>query len=208
MSIRIKFPPENEIYTNSITFNMAVLLFMIAGPLLSLEFRFVNACQSLFPLLTSNMTIDSNLSPCRIPYDECRCSVLSNRSGLTTECLMDVEAMIGHILPLVIYALQLYLIYKLVSVTGKYSHILTDIFWIIALVVFVIIAIAVHGSSCFHFYSVLIICSTSILLVALVFYLFGRVRDQHLSPTIHTYRDQRLTTTNHESECVITITLF
>jgi hypothetical protein len=209
MSIQIKFPAENETYDRSSAVNMAMLLIVIASPLPLFEFRFFNACQLLFPLPTPNMTVDSNRSDCSIPYDQCRCSVSSNRSGFTRECITDVEAMAGHILPLVVYAQELYLFYNLVSFTGKYSHIFTDIFWIIALVIFVILAIAVHGSSCFHYYTIFIMSTTGLSLAMVPLYLFCRVRDQYLLRAGHdTDPDQRLTTDNHEHDITITITVF
>jgi hypothetical protein len=209
MSIQFKFPPENETYDKSSAVNMAMLIFLTAGFLPLLEIRFTNICQSSFPLSTHNVTVDSNLSGCSIPYDQCRCSVLSNRSGFTKECIPDVEAMAGHIVPLVIYAQVLYLFYKLVSFTGKYRHIFTDIFWIIALVIFVILAIAVHGSSCFHYNTVLIMSATGGSLAMVPFCLYAHIRDQYLLRAGRdTNPDQRLTTNNHEHDITITFTLF
>jgi hypothetical protein len=209
MSIQIKFPPENETYDTATAVNMVFLIVLIAGPLPILEFRFRNACQSLFPFSTHNMTVDSNISDCSIPYDQCRCSVLSNRSGFRAKCITDVEAMAGHILPLIVYAQVLYLFYNLVSFTGKYRHIFTDIFWIIALVIFVILAIAVHGGSCFHYYTIFIMSVTGLSLAMVPLYLFCRVRDQYLLRARRdTDPDQRLTTNNHEHDITITFTLF
>lgn len=210
MSIQIKFPPENETYDASSAVNMAILLIMTAGALPFLEFRFREACQLLFPLSTHNMTVDSNISICSIPYDQCRCSIPLNRSSsFTKECITDVEAMVGHVLPLVVYAEVLYLFYNLVSFTGKHRHIFTDIFWAIALVIFVTLAIAVHGSSCFHYYTIFITSTTGTLLAMVPLYLFSRIRNQHLSRARHnTNPGQQLTTNNHPDDITITFTLF
>ena len=210
MSIQIKFPPENEIYNASSAVNMAMLIILIASPLPILEFRFRNACELFFSLPTHNRTVDSNVSGCSIPYDQCRCSFSSNRSsGFTKECITDAEAMAGHVLPLVVYAEVLYLFYNLVSFTGKYRHIFTDIFWIIALVIFVILAVAVHGSSCLHYYTIFIISTISVLLAFVPFHLYCRVRDQYLLRARHdANQDQRLTTDDHEHDITITCTFF
>jgi hypothetical protein len=117
--------------------------------------------------------------------------------------------MAADISPLVLYLLQLYIIYVLFSFTGKYSHILTDIFWVVALVVFVIIAIATHGSSCLHFNTIFIVSVTGFPLAYLPIYLFCRLRDEYLLRERHnTYRDQTLTTSNNENDITITFTFF
>lgn len=209
MSIQIKFPPGNERYDASSAVSMAVLLIFIASPLVLLEFRIRNACELSFSLLGHNKTIDRKLFDCSISYDQCRCAGSSNKFGLREECITDVEAMAGHVLPLIIYGQALYLFYNLVSFTGKYRHILTDIFWIIALVIFVIIAIAVHGSSCSQYYTAFIISITGVLLGMVPLYLFCRVKDQYmLRATGNTNPDQRPSTDNSEHDLTITFTLF
>jgi hypothetical protein len=127
-------------------------------------------------------------------------------SDSSMKCITDVEAMTGHILPLVAYALQIYLISQLFSFTGKYSHILTDIFWVVALLVFIMIAIAFHGSGCLYLYTWFIMCLTDFLLFALVFYLLSCSDRQHISCENHnTYRNQGLPTNNQDRETTITI---
>lgn len=176
---------------------MALFLILTAKPLLILELRFRNVCELNFPSSTNNITVDNKVSGCSIPYDQCRCAGALGRFRFREKCISDGEAIAGHVMPLIIYAQALYLCYKLVSFTGKYRHILTDMFWIIALLIFTMIAIAVHGSSCFYYYTATIISIVGVLLGVVLFCLFVRGTNQYqLRATLNTNLDQRLTTDN------------
>lgn len=170
MGIKFKFQFGNSVYADRHAISLAVMVFVTSVGLMWLNIRFQMSRESIFPSSRHNGTLSSILLQCSIPYDECRCSVLSNKFNSSIKCITDVEAMIGHILPLVPYALQLYLLQKLFSFTGNYSHILTDIFWLVALFVLVIIAICVHGSSCLYYYTSFIIFLTSTFWYAFFFY--------------------------------------
>lgn len=209
MFIQIRFPPEHETLKGSTAIAVAILLGMLITTLPIFKFRFLNSCAAIYPLSTNNMTFDNKTWRCSIPYDDCRCSILSNRTDITGVCLTELETITGHICPLIIYVLQMYLIYNLVSFKGKYGHIFADICWIIALVIFIIIAIAAHGSDCFHYRMVLIISATGICLMQLPTYLSFRVREQYrLRERFYTSPDQQLTTSNHEQDITLEITLF
>jgi len=134
--------------------------------------------------------------------------MISNKSDKSIKCIPDIQAMTGHILPLLSYALQLYVISKLFYFTGNYSHILTDIFWIIALFVFVIIAIGVHGSSCLHSNTSFTIASTGLLQVGFVMLLVKRSHSRNTSHENHnTNRHQRVITNNQDNTTTITNTI-
>jgi hypothetical protein len=135
--------------------------------------------------------------------------VLSNKSDESIKCITDTAAMAGRLLPLVSYALQIYGISTLFSFTGYYSQLLTDIFWIIALFIFVVIAIGVHGSSCLHFYTSFIITAIGILMTCFLMYL---VKRSHGHNSVYerrkTYRHERVVVTNNqERKTTITITV-
>ena len=117
-------------------------------------------------------------------------------------------AMIGHVLPLVLYVLQLYFIYEFVSFTGKYKHILTDISRIIALFVFIVIAIGVHGSSCLHRDTTFGIQMIGTLISGSVMLLFVYDQQRHHSQASHhTSRNQRVVLNDRHPETTITITV-
>ncbi len=193
MVIKIKFPLDNNSYTDARLPSLALFVFLMSFGTMYLDVQAMNSRRSIFLSSQPNMTlVDSRLLR-NIPYDDCRCSVLSNQSNNSIKCVDDIQAMAAHILPLVSYLLQLYLIYELFSFTGNYSHILTDIFWIVALFVFVIIGIGVHGSSRLHSYTTSVICMTGMVTFGFVTSLVifsGRHYPSCQRRNI--YRDQRL----------------
>ena len=142
---------------------------------------FVKSRGSLFHSATHNMTKIKKFFLCKIPFDDCRCSVLSKTADKSMDCITDTQAMAGHVLPLLSYVLQLYLIYKLVSITGKYSYILTEVFWVTALFIFVIITVAIQGGSCLHFYTDVTISFTGYVISWSVVFLWLKA-DRHGSP--------------------------
>lgn len=209
MSIRIKYPPEYKTILDVNTCSLAFILLLAVVGTQTLENIFLDSRILLFPSATHNITNVNNLVLCKIPFDECRCSVLSNKSDKSIKCITDTQAMAGHILPLLLYVLQLYFIYKLVSITGKYSYILTDIFWIIVLFIFVVIAIDVQGSSCLHLYTDIVVSFTGYLVGCFVLLLWAYsfspdspCRRRDIS------RSEILALPYHEREMPVIITLF
>jgi len=70
-------------------------------------------------LRMSNVTLVKANLYCDIPYDNCRCSVIS-----TKYCLTNKHLKIGRILPLVLIVLEVYLIRELVSLSGDHINVL------------------------------------------------------------------------------------
>jgi hypothetical protein len=96
-----------------------------------------------------------------IPYDEYLYSVTSNKSDNLILCILDIQTLGGHILPALLFVLQVYPIYKLFSLTANCSHLLKNLFRVIALLIFVIIAIAAQESYTYlYFYTSYIVCSS------------------------------------------------
>jgi hypothetical protein len=206
MNIKIKFRFGKNGYADR---RAVILTFIVAFTslmMMHLENLFQNSRESIFPSSKPDETLSSILLQCTIPYDECRCSVLSNRSDSSIKCITDVEAMTGHVLPLVLYALQLYLIREFFSFKGSYGFIFTDIFRITAFGVFVTIATMAHGSSCPHFYTCVTICSTGICLSGFIFYKIFHPDRKYFSHKIRDIsQDQRLVIKNQNRETTITI---
>ncbi len=206
MSIKIKFRFGNNIYADRCTISLAVILLVTSLGLMYLNSQFKHSRESIFPSSRPNGTLHSALFQCSIPYDQCRCSVLPNKSASSVKCLTDGMAMAGHIWPLVPYALQLYLLHKFFSFTGKYSHILTDIFWVAALFVLVIIAIFVYGSSCLYFYTCVMIFITSGFLYGFVFHHLSQSKRKSSSRQGHnTYRNRTIGKNNDDRKITITV---
>ena len=198
MSTRIIFSSNHE--NDKINGNLVFLSYigmLIGFKLTILGQQFLAARQSFFPLSSNNTTTTSKYYRCEIPFDDCRCSMMSNKSDTTMKCITDGQAISAHIMPLISYVIQLFIIYRCVSITGKYSRILTDLFWIITLVVFVVIGIAVHGSGCAHNKTVTVLGLSSVLIAGTFFVAFCySLHEQQLYVRQNPSRDQRLETIN------------
>jgi hypothetical protein len=114
--------------------------------------------------------------------------------------------MAGHVLPLVIYILTLYLIREFFSFKGNYAFIFTDIYRLTTFGVLAEITITTHESSCAHFYTSAIICSTGICLSGFIFYRLFHTNRKGFSRKIRDISgDQRFLKKNQNSETMIII---
>lgn len=177
MHIKTKFPDHNRSYTfTRICFLMT--FFMCSSYMTTLIDRdYYRSRASLYQSSGGNVTLPRFGNLCHIPFDNCRCSLMTNTTNSTVECISDVLATAGHILPLVSYILQIYTISILFSFTGYRSELFTDMFWVITLVAFIIIAIVVRGSSCLQCYSSLGINISGLLLTLFLLRLVKRAHD-------------------------------
>jgi len=150
---------------------------------------------------TPNATNDEIYSSCNISYDDSRCSLQPTNYNNSKVCLTDVDAMAGHILPLVLFVMEVCLIQDLFVLSGKYSHILVNILWLVFFFTFIIIAIAVHGGTCYHLNATYIISIVGCLLGGFVLHLFlpsnkHRFPDEnHIAP-----ENTTVPITNHDPE--------
>lgn len=206
MYIEIKYRFGANSYIDGRTISLAFIVLFTSFFLLYLGNLFQSSRESIFPLAKSNQTFSNILFQCRTPYDQCRCSILSNKTNRSMKCITDAEAMTGHILPLVSYVLQFYLIHEFFSFTRDYSCSLSELSEVIAFIVFITIGISVHGSSCSHFYTCMVISITGMFLSGFVFsQLFDRQYQYILCKIYDTFQDQRLSTKKGNREIRITI---
>lgn len=206
MHIKIKFQFGKNGYADQRVLILTLIVTSTSLMMIHLLNLFQNSRESIFSSFKPDETFSSMFLQCSIPYDGCRCSVLSNRTDNSIKCITDVEAMTGHVLPLVSYALQLYLIREFFSFKGSYGFIFTDIFRITAFGSFALIATTVQGSSCSHFYTCMIICSIGICLSGFIFYqLFHTDRKYFLRKIRDISEYQRLVIKNENREASIII---
>ena len=208
MKIEIKLPRNSNSYKDARLLFLPIILAAICCGTVTFNLHIQKCRESLFPLSSRNMIYANITAHCFVPFDECRCSILSHKLNTSTKCITDATVMSGHILPLISYASQLYIIFKFSSLKGIHSHILTDIFWVIALFAFIVAAIGVHGSSCLHFATDAIILTASVLLCIFLIVLLSFRHSQNSShETDNTSRDQRVVITKNDREIVITVNL-
>lgn len=151
MFIKMTYPCGIKNVPDQLITLQSIIVMGFSFIILSFNDQVNNCRERIFSLSSTNMTANANFLKCNIAHEECRCSIISNKSHTTIECITDIQVMIAPILPLVSYVLQLYVIYKVFSFTGRYSHIFRDICWTIALFLFIIIAIGVRGSTCLFY---------------------------------------------------------
>ena len=209
MNIETKFPHHPRCYIVARLAFLSIVVFFLSHASLFLEMNIQASCNPLSSFSSQNMTHVNYLNTCIIPYDDCRCSVLSNKSNESIKCITDTAAIATRLLPLVSYILQIYGISTIFSFMGYYRNLLTDIFWLVALFIFVIIAICVYGSTCLHYYTSLAVALIG-LSVGLYFIYLIKLSHKH-KPVYEMrkiYRHEReVITNNQEHKTKITITI-
>jgi len=136
---------------------------------------------------------------CSTPYDDNRCSVQLISNNHSENCLTDIEAMTGHILPLVSFVMQVCLIRELFVLRGNYSHILVNILWLVSLFTFIIVIVAAHGSTCYNVYAIGITFLTGCLLGGYVGYLMIRGARKYAFYENHIiFEEETVVATSHD----------
>jgi hypothetical protein len=99
-----------------------------------------------------NVTHISSLLYCDLPYDDCLCSVLSNKSNISEKCITYVQLEGSRILPFISFFAQICLIRELFSLSGNYRRVIIYVLWIVSILIFVGIKIGIYWSACYHVY--------------------------------------------------------
>ena len=148
MLIKVKRIFYKNNYSDSrISMYAAIVLIICVGRPIHIMYQ--NISNSTDSSDIANVTIAARIriSVCNTSPVNCRCSDSSNSS---IQCVPDIEMMVTHVLPLVIYVLELYFVYQMFSFTGNYKHMLTDIFWAASMFIFIYLLIDIHGTSLLH----------------------------------------------------------
>lgn len=160
----------------------AGILFLFAYLTFESQNRLDNSHESIFHSPMFNATSFKIGFFCGIPYDDCRCSVQSKKNEHFEYCLTDNFLMGSRILPLLSFAVQVWVIRDLFSFSGKYVHFLVYILWITSAFFFVIIANGIYSNGCFHRYINAFLCCTDILVFSLMCYDVANSKDIDRSP--------------------------
>ena len=115
--------------------------------------------ESVLKLRMPNVTSDETKLYCGIPYDDCRCSVVSVKY-----CLTHTQLKFSRIVPLVLFILQIYLAQELFSLSGDHKHLLICALWITSMFVFIGIVALIYRNSCCYVDTVRTLCCTGYLL--------------------------------------------
>ena len=121
------------------------------------------------------MTIHTSRSMIDVTIDEYKCIIV--KKGVYG--FPKVAQVAAFVSALISYILQLYMIHKLFSITGKHNYILTDLFWVTALFIFVVTTVGIQGSSCLHLYTDTVVSVTGYFIFGYVMLLFCSDDLQH-----------------------------
>jgi hypothetical protein len=116
--------------------------------------------KSVYLSWMSNVTSDLY---CGIPYDDCRCFLVS-----TEDCLSNRQVKTARILPLVLFVLEILLIGELFSLNGSYKYFFVYLLWITSMFVFISVVVIVHRKFCYYSNMALILCCTGCSLFSVV----------------------------------------
>jgi hypothetical protein len=125
---------------------------LICFTLIAFEHRRLldNAHDAILHSPISNVTSFKMGIFCGIPYEDCLCSVQSNKNEHSEDCLTDDFLMGSRSFVLISYILQVCLLRDLISFNGKYARFLVNILWITSVFIFIIIANGIYQGSCFQ----------------------------------------------------------
>jgi len=107
-----------------------------------------------------NMTHISPFLYCELPYDDCLCSILSNKSHISEKCITRIQLVGSRVLPFISFFLQICLVRELFSLSGDHRHVIIYALWIVSVFIFVGMTIGIHWSACYHVYITAALYST------------------------------------------------
>jgi hypothetical protein len=99
-----------------------------------------------------NVTHISPFLYCDLPYDDCLCSILSNKSHSSEKCITHIQLVGSRILPFISFFLQICLVRELFSLSGDHRRVIIYALWIVPLFIFVGMIIGIYWSACYHVY--------------------------------------------------------
>ena len=119
--------------------------------------------RSVFMVRMSNVTpVEIDLYS-NISYDDCRCSVTP-----TANCLTNRQFRIAHVLPLLLFVLQVRLVREILSFSGNDKYFLLNAYWTVSLLMFFAILTLIYRSSYYYELTAKILLCTGILLFSIV----------------------------------------
>jgi len=119
--------------------------------------------ESVKSILDSRKVNVTNKAPvfyCDLPYDNCLCSDLTNKSHTSEKCITNIQLVGSRILPLISFLLQIFLVRELFSLSGDHRRVIIYTLWIVSILIFIGMTISIYWSSCFQVHVSLILFLT------------------------------------------------
>ncbi|UJR37729.1 hypothetical protein I4U23_030424 [Adineta vaga] len=209
MNLKIKVITDFEKFDCSCSFFAATIILFIFWPIHELHFHLQNCQYSLLTASNPNITRFDYQLACQISFDECRCSTLPNNSiSKSIKCITDTKAIAAHISPLVLYVLQIYIIFEVCSIVGKYSHLLRCLLHLLIFILFVLVAIGAYDGGCLHADTHIITLVAGVLISGLALGLYVYLREHYSHCELDDIDlDQTPTISNDDHETIKTVVI-
>jgi hypothetical protein len=150
--MRIQFGPITNLDDACCTFLFGSVVFAITCFNTHLHSLFGDAEVSILRSRGLNVTRISPILYCDLPYDDCLCPVLLNKSNISENCIAYYQLVSSRILPLVSFFLQIYLVRKLFSLNADHRRVVIYALWIISIFTCIGMRICIYWSSCYQLY--------------------------------------------------------
>jgi hypothetical protein len=121
---------------------------------------------------------------CNISFDECLCPLPSHLSTHGVKCMSGVLIKAIHVVPLFSYVLQVCAIHAYFSLDGIYSNVLRRTLWLVALLIFMFVAIGAQDSRCLYDYTSIVLIVTSGVVIVGFFCSYDAARKRHIADTL------------------------
>lgn len=148
--MKIQFGTITSVEDACYTFLFGCVVFAISFFNIHHQSQFADAEESILRLRGLNITHISPLLYCDLPYDDCLCPVLLNKSDNSEMCITDIELVGSRILPLVSFFLQICLVRKLFSLNADHRCVVIYAIWIVSIFTCIGMTICIYWSSCYH----------------------------------------------------------
>jgi hypothetical protein len=150
--MKIKYGTTLTSYHMLRAFFLGCVVFAIVWFNLSLQNLLGESQESILRSRGLNVTHTSTILYCDLPYDDCLCSVLLNKSDTSQNCITYVQLVESRILPLVSFFLQIFLVRELFSLSADRHRVFIYALWIASIFTFIGMTICIYWSSCYHVY--------------------------------------------------------
>jgi hypothetical protein len=187
------------------TFVFGCVVFAIIYFNLHLQSLLAESEESIINSRGLNVTHSSPLFYCDLPYDDCLCSVLSNKSHTSEKCITHVQLVGSRILPFISFFAQICLIRELFSLSGDHRRVIIYALWIVSIFIYVGMTIGIYWSACYHLYITIALYLTGALLFLLSLHnlKIGTDRMKSISNRNQVIVSYRSITTNNESRSLL-----
>lgn len=181
MSLQIKIPPDFYAHDRTRLFPIVLtaLLVIAGGGYLTGRARDCQYPRSL--ALNRNSTTPTFFAVCNISFDECLCPLSSHQSAHGVKCMSGVLIKSIHVVPLLSYVLQICAIHAYFTLVGTYSNVLRRTLWLVALLIFMFVAIGAQDSRCLYDYTSIGMTVTTGVVIVVFFCSYDRARKRHIA---------------------------